>query len=366
MIWLLASAQRADADSVDDYVKQQMVDRNIPGLAVVVLQDGKVIKQKTLGLASIELQARLTPENVFPIASITKVFTATGLFLLVQEGKVHLDDTIPHLLPELPPAWKDVTVLNCLSHTSGLPDIPNIYESLSGPVNQGQALKSIASLPMVYLRGDKSAYNQTEFLILKMIIEKESGMQFEEYLARRIFRPLGMKSTRFGDSRDIIPGCVAVYTRAFPTEDRFHSRPQSPWVNTKDDKLFRSNMPLYPEYQHAGAGLNMTATDLAKFDAALYQGRLLNQAMLKAMWTPFRLNNGKLGNFTAGWMTDQENGLIYHVGAGMAQYSTLVARRLSLILLTNVQETKVKELSLGILKRYVPDLDLPAPPARRP
>jgi CubicO group peptidase (beta-lactamase class C family) len=340
---LLASVQRVHAHPVDDYVKQQMEDKNIPGLALVVLKDGKVIKQQAWGLANIELKVPVTLENVFPLASITKVFTATGVFLLVQDGKIRLDDKITRLIPGLPPAWSAINVLDCLSHTSGLPD----YNSDDAPPTQEAALKTVTSLPLSYHRGEKSEYNQAEFLILKMIIEKESGMPFEPYLSSRIFRPLGMNSAQFGDSRDVIPHRVTAYTK-------------------RDDKL-RHTQLIYTGYGHAGAGLNMTALDLAKFDAALYGERLLNQTRLKEMWTPYRLNNGKLGEFSAGWMTDPVNGhtMVYHIGAGMAQYSSLVDERISLILLTNMQATKVKELSLGILKCYVPDINLPTPAPRR-
>jgi D-alanyl-D-alanine carboxypeptidase len=363
---LLASVQRVHADPVDDYVKQQIEDRNIAGLAWVVLKDGKVVKQQAWGLANIELNVPVTFENVFPLASITKVFTATGVFLLVQDGKIRLDDKITRLVSGLPAAWSSINVLDCLSHTSGLPDIPDLYEAFDAPVTEEAALKSIASLPLLYQRGDKSDYNQTEFLVLKMIIEKESGMAFNEYLASRVFQPLGMKSARFGDSRDIIPHGVTVYTRAAPAKNRFHSAGRTPWENKKDDKLYHSQL-LYAEYRHSGAGLNMSALDLAKFDAALYDGRLLNQTRLKEMWTPYRLNNGKLGDFSAGWMTDQVNGhtMVYHIGAGLAQYSSLVDQRISVIVLTNVQGTKVKDLSLGILKCYVPDINLTTPEAPR-
>jgi CubicO group peptidase (beta-lactamase class C family) len=208
---------------------------------------------------------------------------------------------------------------------------------------------------MAYRTGDKSVYNQAEFLVLKMIVEKESGMGFEEFLTKRIFDPLGMRSAVFGDSRDVFPNGVTVYTRAKPEQDRFHSIPLNPFENHKDDALFHSQL-LFFAYTHASAGLNMTAPDLAKFDAASYRGNLLNQTALLQMWTPFRLNDGKLGDFTAGWEFDDLNGhrMVSHIGAGMAQYSLLVDDHISLILLTNVQETKVWDLSVGILQIYVP------------
>lgn len=348
------------ADSVDEYVKHEMSAKRIPAMSIVVLKDGKVIKQRAYGVVNVEHAVPAALTDVYPVASITKLFTATAVFLLVQENKLQLNQKIVDLLPGLPNAWKEVTVLNCLSHTSGIPDYPGVYDSPSPPLTGEDALKMASAKPMAYLTGDQSVYNQTEYLILEMVIEKESGMPLEEFLARRIFVPLGMQSARFGDSRDVFPNGVTLYTRAIPAQDRFHSIPLKPFVNHKDDPLFHSELLFLP-YSHASAGLNMTSSDLAKFDAALRRGSLLNQATLQQMWAPFRLNNGEVGDFTAGWQYADLNGhkIVSHIGAGMAQYSTLVDDHLTLILLTNVQETRVRDLSIGILGLYVPAIAKP-------
>jgi CubicO group peptidase (beta-lactamase class C family) len=190
-----------------------------------------------------------------------------------------------------------------------------------------------------------------------MIIAKRSGISFEEFLNSRIFSPAGIQSARFGDSRDVFANGVTVYTRATPAPDRFHSIPLKPFVNRADDPLFHADL-LYPAYTHASAGLYMTATDLAKLDSALQSFKLLKKAFLQQMWTPFRLKDGSLGDFTAGWQYDDLNGhrLVGHIGAGMAVYSSLIDDHFTLILLTNVQETKMWDLSQGILQIYVPGI----------
>src|SRR5208283_5366463 len=120
---VILTAPRVLADSVDDYIREQMNARHLPGVVLVVLRDGKVIKQQSYGLANIELSVPTSNDSVFPLASVTKVFTATAVYLLVQEGKLRLSDKVTQLLPGLPNAWDEITVLNCLSHTSGIPDI---------------------------------------------------------------------------------------------------------------------------------------------------------------------------------------------------------------------------------------------------
>ena len=345
------------SDTVDDYLNHEIQAKHIPGMVIVVLKEGVVVKEKAYGTANLEFGVPATLQDVYPIASITKLFSAVAVFMLVQDGKLHLDDKLTSLIPGLPAPWGDVTVLNCLSHTSGIPDFPQIYDSSSVPLSQDEAMAAISSKPMVYRTGEKSLYNQAEFLLLKMIIEKKSGMSFEEFLNSRIFVPAGIHSARFGDSRDIFPHGVSVYTRASPAPDRFHSIPLKPFVNRATDPLFHSEL-LYPAYTRASAGLYMTAQDLAKLDSALQRGHLLNETLLQQMWKPFQLNDGSLGDFTAGWQYDNWNGhrFVGHIGAGMAVYSSLIDDHVTLILLTNVQETEVWDLSQGILQLYVPGI----------
>lgn len=278
---LLPIARETWADKVDDYVNQQIRAKHIPAMAVVVLRNGRVIKQKAYGTANLEFAVSARLDDIFPLASITKLFSAVAVFLLVQDGKLRLDEKITSLLPNVPSSWNHVTVLNLLSHTSGIPDFPQIYDSSAVPASEEEALARISSKPIVYETGTKSEYNQAEFLLLKMIVEKKSGMKFDEFLSRRIFVPAGITSARYGDSRDIFPLGVPVYTRAKPAADRFHSIPLKPFVNQASDPLFHSDL-LFPQYTKASAGLEMTATDLAKLDTALHRG-LLSTTLLRQM-----------------------------------------------------------------------------------
>src|SRR4030095_2932481 len=109
------------ADQVDDYIKQAMQKRRIPGLALAVVRDGQVIKAQGYGVANLETETPVTPETVFELASITKQFTATAIMILVEEGKVNLDEHVSKYLENTPDSWKNITVRHLLTHTSGLP-----------------------------------------------------------------------------------------------------------------------------------------------------------------------------------------------------------------------------------------------------
>jgi CubicO group peptidase (beta-lactamase class C family) len=366
MLVYLLGVPRLFADSVDGYLREQMNARHIPGLVLLVLKDGKVIKQQAYGVANVELGVPTQTDSVFPLASVTKVFTATAVYLLVQEGKLRLGDKVTQLLPGLPNAWSEITVLNCLSHTSGVPDIfpglpaaaPADWIAADSPE---EALKRAEALPLLYKSGEKSSYSQTEFLLLKMIIEKVSGMSLEEFLGRRIFTPLGMASAHFGDSLDIIPNRVGLYMNFTPQADRFHVERQANGnaLPSPDGRLWNNINFLYPNYQHGDVGLNMSAGDLAAFDVALGRGRVLNRQTLELMWTPFRLNNGREGEFAGGWDTDLLNGhrVVFHIGAGMVEYAHLLDPDLTVILFTNSQGFNPYRMTIEVMRFFVPEVE---------
>lgn len=365
----LFAGNRLLADAVDDYIRQQMNQRHIPGVVLIVLKGGRVIKQQAYGLANVELGVPTSKDSVFPLASVTKVFTSTGVYLLVQEHKIKLEDKVKQLLPGLPQAWNEITVLNCLTHTSGIGDIlpgspaaaPTSWISAA---SQEEALKKVAAVPLLYRPGEKSSYNQTEFLLLKMIVEKASRTALEEFLNTHIFRPLGMASASFGDSLDVVPNRVALYMNFIPQADRFHMerRPNGDLMPSPDGKLWNDINFLYPEYQHGGVGLNMSAVDLATFDTALNSGRVLQRQTLELMWAPFRLNNGRDGEFAGGWDTATLNGhrMVFHIGAGMVEYAHLVDANLTVILLTNNQGFDPYRLTIGVMQYFSPEVTKPA------
>jgi len=350
----LLPGRRVLADSVDDYVRQQMKEKHIPGGVLIVRKDGKTVSQKAYGVANVELNVPMRVDDAFLVASITKVFVATAAFLLVEEGKLHLDDKITQIIPELPSAWSEITVLHCLSHSSGIPDIvryrPGGFQWLAG--TEEEALKLLSPMPLEHKPGEKSGYNGTEFLIVKMIVEKVSGMRLQDFLAKRIFEPLHLESARYGDTLDIIPGRVSLYDAYTPSVDRSVAFDRWDDLVVSKDKIWNYRVP-YPEWLYGAAGLNINALDLAKFDAALSEGRLLSKRALEQMWTPYRLTDGTLGRFTAGWMTRMWNGhrMVFHLGGDLVIYARLVDEAVSVIWLTNLDPSNPYEVVSGILDR---------------
>lgn len=334
----------ARADKVDDYVQAQMQARRIPGLSLAVVRDGKIVKAQSYGLASVELNAPATKESVFEIGSITKQFTVAAIMLLVEGGKVGLDDKINTYLTDLrpPQSWSAVTVRNLLTHTSGI----KTYTGLSGfefskHLKHEEFVKALSAFPLDFQPGEKWSYSNSGYNLLGFIIEKASGKRYWEFMRERIFQPLGMNATR---DRDPVP---VISNRAAGYEWKNNS-----WENRDADLT---------DVFSAGAIVS-TVPDLAKWNAALDTERVLKRSSLDQIWTPMRLNDGKIYPYGFGWDIDAVTGhhIISH-GGQTAGFSASIARytddKLTVIVLCNLGDIGVAgKVRQGIAKLYVPSL----------
>jgi D-alanyl-D-alanine carboxypeptidase len=323
LVTLLLAPQIARAEQVDKYLKTQMQEHRIPGLTLKVIRDGKTIKTAAYGLANIELNVPTKPETVFEIGSITKQFTAAGILLLAQEGKLSVDDKISMHLKGTPEAWANVTIRHLLTHTSGIKS----YTGLNGyqlwrHLTQEQFIQSIGKEPMDFKPGDSWKYCNIGFNLLGYIIENVSGKNYWDFMRQRVFQPLGMTATTNRLPSLVIPNRAAGY------EQTNHV-----WMNRDSDLT---------EVFSAGA-IASTVGDLAKWDAALDGDRLLNAASKEQMWTPVKLNDGKARKYGFGWNVDAVEGHknIGH-GGSTSGFSASNQRfpddRLAVIILTNTDE----------------------------
>lgn len=277
----LSKKAAANPDSqlkrIDAYVLQQMKENHIPGLSLAVVREGKVILTKGYGLSNLELFTPATEKTAFAIFSITKTFTAVATMLLVEDHKIALEDAITKHLSGLPAKWNAVTIRHLLTHTSGLPDI---CEALPDPCatstdyTQEQIVKIVANLPEKFAAREKWEYNNTGYFLLGMLIEKVSGKTYESFLKQRIFQPLDMKHSRLENYQEIILNRADGYT----------------WKDGRYQNVLR----VSPTLEFSLAGIVSTILDLAKYDAALYNDRLLKKATLEQMWTRAKLNNGQI------------------------------------------------------------------------
>src|SRR5215831_5091270 len=185
--WLLCMPLTAQADRIDDYIKSQMQEQHIPGLSVAVVKEGRVISAKGYGLANVELNVPATAKTVYHLASITKQFTAAAIMLLVQDGKLGLDDKISRYLENTPANWQAVTVRQLLTHTSGIKDHLNEMSAhTENGTTPADMVAVLGDLPLNFTPGSNAFYSNTGYLVLGMIIQKVSGKSYDEFMTERI------------------------------------------------------------------------------------------------------------------------------------------------------------------------------------
>jgi CubicO group peptidase (beta-lactamase class C family) len=343
-----AILEEPTSTTVDEFVNSELRAQYIPGVAVAVVRDGKIIKAAGYGMANVELGVPTKPESIFQTGSVGKQFTATAVIMLVEEGKVGLGDKISKYFPDSPPAWKDITVRHLLTHTSGIPDYTE--EKTGGAINmhtdytEEDLVKRIAALPLGFPPGEEWSYSNSGYLILGVLIRHVSGEFYGDFLQRRIFQPLQMTSTRIISEADIVPNRSAGY-RMVKGELK-NQEWVSPSLNTTADGALYTNV-----------------LDMAKWDAALYTEKLLKRSSFDQMWTPVKLNGGKTYPYGFGWGISDVNGhrLLEHGGAwqGFTMHiSRYVDDQLTIIVMTNLDSghSNPGKIAQGVATLYVPAL----------
>jgi CubicO group peptidase (beta-lactamase class C family) len=336
---LTSAVAHAQSDSIDDYINSEMQKRKIPGLALLVVRDGKTIKAQGYGFANVELQAPVKPETVFQSGSVGKQFTATAVMMLVEEGKLSLDDPLTKFFPEAPASWKSVRVRHLLSHTGGFGDYPENFD-YHHDRTEDQMLKLVEKQALAFPPGSRWAYSNLGYLTLGVVIHRVTGKFYGDFLHERIFQPLGM-DTRIISEADIIPNRAAGY-RLVKGELK-NQEWVAPGINTSAD-----------------GSLYFTILDLAKWDAALYTEQLLKRSSLEQMWTPVKLNDGtpNPGHYGFGWRIAQQNGhrVIEHAGAWQG-FTTNISRyvddKLTVVVLTNLAHADPREMSHHVAAMYL-------------
>lgn len=332
------SAEEAKADAA---IKAAMQQRHIPGLSVAVVRNGKPVFMKGYGLANVELAVPATKDTLYQLASVTKQFTAAATLMLVQEGKLALDEKIPTYLPDLPAAWKNVTVRHLLTHTSGIKSytsIPAFVMNMRLDFTRAQIIKYAADAPIEFAPGTKWNYNNTGYFLLGMLIEKASGKSYNDFLSERIFQPLGMTHTRLNSMEAILPNRASGYTAGNPLKNALFVPPGQPFA--------------------AGA-LVSTVEDMTKWDAALASDRLLPVRVREQMWTPVKLTDGKTAPYGFGWAVGKINGkrVVGHSG-GIPGFSTHTERylddKLTVIVLCNLDGGNAEDIASKIAACYLP------------
>ncbi|WP_396626766.1 serine hydrolase domain-containing protein, partial [Luteitalea sp.] len=206
-----ALAPVAAADPVDDYIRGVMAARKIPGVSIVILRNGTPVKSAGYGMANLELETPATPDTIYQSGSLGKQFTAAGILLLAEDGKLKLDDRLAQHFPEGPSAWHRITIRHLLTHTSGLKDYGSDELDYRRDYSEADLLTVVRSMPLEFEPGTQWSYSNTGYLLLGLLTSRLTGTHWSEFQAARVFRPLGMSTTRVISERDIIRNRAAGY-----------------------------------------------------------------------------------------------------------------------------------------------------------
>ncbi len=328
------------SDAVARYVQEEMTRQHIPGLALLVSRNGEPVRAQGFGFSNIELQVPVKPETLFQSGSVGKQFAATAIMMLVEQGRISLDDPITKYFPEAPPTWKPVTVRHLLSHTGGFTDYPKNFDFRKDR-SEDEPVKIVEAIPLAFPPGTNWSYSNLGYLTLGILIHRVTGTFYGDVLQARIFRPLGMQTTRIISEADIIPNRSAGY-RLVKGELK-NQEWVSPVLNTTAD-----------------GSLYFSILDLAKWDAALYTEKLLKRSSLDQMWTVVKLSNGQpnSGHYGFGWEITNSHGhrLIDHDGAWQGfktQISRYVDDKLTVVVLANLTEADPGKIAEHVAELYL-------------
>jgi CubicO group peptidase (beta-lactamase class C family) len=328
------------ADQVGAFVRAEMQRQHVPGLTLLVSRSGHPIRTEGYGLSNLELNVPAKPETIFQSGSVGKQFTATAVMMLVEAGKVGLEDHLTKYFPQAPASWNQVTVPELLSHTAGFTDYPKDFD-MRKDYTEGELLKIVEAIPLAYSPGTGWSYSNLGYLTLGILIHEVTGQFYGDFLQERIFRPLAMSGTRIINEADIIRNRSAGYWLV--NGEQKNQEWVSPSVNTTAD-----------------GSLYFSILDLAKWDAALYTEKLLKKSSLAQMWTvtPLRNGNPNSGHYGYGWFIKVIDGrrVIEHEGQWQGfetQISRYVDDELTVVVLTNLAEAKPDRIAHGVARIYL-------------
>ena len=288
---------------------------------VLVADKGQPVYFKSFGYQDFKSKTPLDTTAIFELASVSKQFTAMTIMMLQEEGKLNYDDSLKKFIPELP--YTGITIRNLLNHTSGLPDYQLIMDQYWDKSKVAGNEDCIAYLvqhhpPMRFGPGSKYEYSNTGYILLATVAEKASGKDFIEFLRERIFEPVGMTNTDIRTKEQKLKlknfawGFIYVPEKTeFISADSFPSSNYTIWLGNRK-----------------GPGrVSSTASDLLKWDQALYTSNLIPQATLQDAFSPTTLTNDSISNYGFGWSIQHSQiGKVVRHSGGNPGYNTHIVR----------------------------------------
>lgn len=280
---LNAKAQLSIENRIDSILDKKYNPKE-PGAAVLVSKNGQVVYHKAFGSANLELDVPMKTKHVFNIGSMTKQFTAVSVLMLVEQGKLNLDDEITKFLPEYPTNGRRITIHHLLNHTSGIKSytsVQKVRKMIRTDVSSKELIDVFKNEPFDFNPGSAFKYNNSGYAILGYIIELISGVSYEEFVEKNIFLHLGMSSSFYGSHSKIIQDRASGY----------HSR----------NDQFKNVMYASYSFPYASGSLMSTTEDLLKWQQAIKNNILIKKETSENLFTNYTLNDRSNTNYGYGW-----------------------------------------------------------------
>jgi CubicO group peptidase (beta-lactamase class C family) len=314
---------------------------DVPGASLLILKDGKELVSRGYGMANLEEHAAATPDTDYRLASVTKQFIAAAILLLRQDGKLHLHDPVRQWLPTLPAGDAGVSIENLLDHTGGLTDYEDLVPAgFKGQVSDADVLRWLSADTGHYFAPGKGyRYSNTGYVLLGLIIERASHMSLPAFLKQRIFDPLGMTHTLLYEHQR----GPQVAHRAYG-----YSEENGSWIRTDQSPTSATR---------GDGGIYSCIADLAKWDAALYDDRLLSDSTRKLAFSPHVKVTGEPyeASYGFGWRITGDT--LWHSGESIGFRNVIVRwpkQHFTIVLLSNRNEPEPYQTALAIARLYQP------------
>ena len=319
--------------TLDEYITK---DKPLFSGSILVAREGEVLLSKGYNYANWELKSPNSSQTKYRISSITKPFTATLIMRLAEEGFIHLEDQLCTYLPNCPAHWQQITILNLLNHTSGVPD----YTTLLGANEESRDPHNVAALIDIFRDeqldfepGESYGYSNSNFILLGAVIEQASSERYDNFLQKVILIPLELEDSGMDYSNEILKNRAAGY------QMQGRALLNAPYLDMSN--------------AYATAGMYSTVGDLFRFDQALYNDQLLNPGNQELMYTPYFGADGSGGVYGLGWQLNEFEGhrKVGHTG-GINGFHVYLGRYLddqvTIILLSNIETEDIDVIVEGL------------------
>jgi len=329
----------AAAQSQSDRLARVVAEAGISG-SIIVTRAGETVIAAGYGMANYELGIPNAPDTKFRIGSITKQFTSTGILILQERGSLDVLDPVGKHVKAVPESWRSITIHQLLTHTSGIMHswaLPGFSESMAVPTTLDKTLEQFFDQPLLFEPGTGFTYSGVGYFLLAKIIEVVSGMSYSEFLHQEIFGPLGMEDTGADDPREVIPNRALGYKRS-------------------EDGAVTNAPAIFMPILTGGGNLYSTVEDMALWDRALAEHRLLSEQSFEALYRVERKN------YAYGWVIQSfdDRRTLFHAG-GVPGFSALNIRvpseELDIVILTNLTPAPIRTTVPEIIRMVLSELD---------